>query len=389
MKRIAVIADSHFDEHSRFEECIRLHSWIEQDIAKRGVDLILHAGDVFERKSTPAERNAVATWLQSLARHAPVLIVRGNHDVVGDLQIFGELETKHPILVEEAAGVHELAGVAVAALAWPRKAELLARLGDRGVEAGEQAAGDALRAVLRGLGQGLEGFDGPRVLLTHAMVRGSVTSTGQPLVGCDMEIGLEDLALVGADFVALGHIHKGQEWTHDETAMVYPGSPRRTAFGEIEEKGYVVADLDRVDGEVEWTWERVVVPATPMLLIEADWCPAEVLEGARPLVITSKTFPTPERVQSAEVRLRYRTPSDARDAARDVAELLREQMLRDGAIAVKLEEEVIPSTKARAPEIARAVTLIDKLGLVWDRKNVPTERRERLRAKLAEIESEA
>lgn len=168
MLRVAVIADSHFDEGSRFEECVRLHEWIARDVASRGVDVIVHAGDIFERKSTPAERRAVAEWLGCCADIAPVLIVRGNHDAVGDLAIFARLRTKHPVIVEEACGVHVLenracpgcgrlqriegegeagqggvrrcvddgagAGcgrewrrraVAVGAFAWPRKAELL------------------------------------------------------------------------------------------------------------------------------------------------------------------------------------------------------------------------------------------------------------------------
>ena len=103
MTRIAVIADSHFDETpgGRFEECIRIHEWIAEDIAARGVDLVLHSGDLFERRSTPRERQAVADWLRAVARVAPVAIVRGNHDASGDLPLFERLRTQHPILVFE------------------------------------------------------------------------------------------------------------------------------------------------------------------------------------------------------------------------------------------------------------------------------------------------
>ena len=87
--RIAIVADSHFDEHSRFDECIRLHTWIADDARARGVDVVLHAGDVFERKSTPAERNAFAAWVTLIASFAPIVIVRGTTTRFGDLQIFG------------------------------------------------------------------------------------------------------------------------------------------------------------------------------------------------------------------------------------------------------------------------------------------------------------
>ena len=33
--KFALISDSHFDEGSRWEECLRLHNWIADDIAAR------------------------------------------------------------------------------------------------------------------------------------------------------------------------------------------------------------------------------------------------------------------------------------------------------------------------------------------------------------------
>lgn len=385
MKRIAEIADSHFCEESRWDECVRLHDWIANDIAQRKVDLILHAGDVFDRKSNPRERLAVAKWLTDLAELAPVVIVRGNHDAVGDLKLFEQLVSSHPIAVVETAGVVYAGGCAVACLAWPRRAELLARSGEVGNEAGNQLAAEALRNVLRGMGDQMGTHYGPRILLAHAMVRGSVTSTGQPLVGCDMEIGLEDLALAGADFVALGHIHKGQEWTWGETPIVYPGSPRRTAFGEIEEKGYVVVEVEAspIEKNANVRWERVIAPATKMVLVEASWPGRHCTD--LPFLATGKT---PDDVRGAEVRLRYRVDADLRHEAKHGAERVRDEFLRYGAVSVKLEEVVCATTRARSPEIAHAVSIEEKLRVVWKAKGIDVGDREpRLLAKLAELEA--
>lgn len=314
--RIAIVADSHFDEHSRFDECVRLHDWIADDARARGVDVVLHAGDVFERKSTPAERNAFAAWVTRIASFAPVVIVRGNHDALRDLQIFGGLESVFAVVVEEAADAHVVTGasgesIAVACLAWPRKAELLASgaFGDD-----EGAAGRALRSVLAGFRDDFAAIakrDGemPRVLLTHAMVRGSMTSVGQPLVGCDMELGLEDLAIAGADLIALGHIHMPQAWDVAGVPAVYPGSPRRTAFGEVEDKGYVVAEFD---GPRLVSWERVVAPATPMVLLDVH----VAADGTVSPVDLSG-------LDGAEVRLRVHGAASARTAIRDASSELR------------------------------------------------------------------
>ena len=380
--RVAIIADSHFDEGSRWEEGLRIHDWIVRDLELRGVDLILHAGDVFERKSTARERLEVARFLTAAASLAPVVVVRGNHDALEDLAIFGKLETRHPVIVEEAAAVHVVAGVAVACLAWPRKASLLAATGDTGKEAGERSAGDALRNVLRGLGLQLEAHDGPRVLLSHAQVCGSRTSTGQPLVGCDLEVGLEDLALCGADFYALGHIHLPQDWTINGAPVVYPGSPRRTAYGELEEKGYVVATLEagRPVG-----WDRIPTPAAPMLLIEAAYTPARGLE------ITSKAFPHAERVAGAEMRLRVTVDAEHRAAARSAAAELEAEARALGAVAVKVEEVVRPKSTARAPEVAAAVDLGAKLRAMWSARGLEPapEVAARLVSKALELEGEA
>lgn len=380
--RIAVIADSHFDQHSRFEECVRVHDWIAQDIAERGVDLVLHSGDVYERKSTPLEREAVARWGQAITLTAPLVVVRGNHDALDDLPLLERLETANPIRVVESAEVVRVAGVQVACLAWPRKAAVLAASAADGKELGEQVAADALRNVLRGLGAQMDEADHeagefqPRLLLAHAMVRGSVTSVGQPLVGCDLELGLEDLSLVGADAYLLGHIHMPQAWDISGAPVIYPGSPRRTAFGELESKGYVIVEFDGAGHYVDV--QRIETPCTPMKHFDCAWRDGLVLDLAY------------QDVAGAEVRLRYSVPTDQRESARSAAESLRVALLSAGALSVKLEEQVTTVGRARQPEIAAALTLDDKLSALWGaQKNAPAKDRwPRLLAKVHELEEE-
>lgn len=422
MTLIACVSDSHFDHASRFEECVRLHDWIASDLERRHPDLICHAGDVFERKSTPEERLAVARWLRRLADIAPVLIVRGNHDVLGDLPIFARLRGRHPVHVEEAASVHVINGIAVAALAWPRKSEILARLPATSVEASEQTAAEALRAVLRGLGDELEQHEGPRLLLAHAMVRASRTSTGQPLCGCDFELGLEDLALARADAYLLGHIHLGQDWlvqyqhadslacdggtNADGAPVIYPGSPRRTAYGETELKGYVHLGIDpdqcgcplafkrgacgSCENRGRVTWDRAYTPATPMLLFTDEW--GQVFDDEPTIGWRVGDGPVrDEDVAGAEIRFRYKVASDQRDAARAAAAELKAEWLALGAADIKVEEEVIAVNRARLPEVARMRTLADKLCALWrHRGNEPEpERRARLLAKAESLKGAA
>jgi len=390
--KIALIADSHFDQHSRFEECYRIHEWIADDMRARGVHLVTHAGDVYERKSTPLERQAVADWIQRCAEFAQVVIARGNHDALDDLPLLERLATRHLVRVVETAGtlfVHapERDAVALAVLGWPQRANVHALAGAQAKDGVEQVAVDALRAVLRGMGDFLEEQDCPRILLAHAMVRGSRVSTGQPLVGCDFELGIEDLALARADFYALGHVHMGNEWDIAGAPAVYPGSPRRTAFGELEPKGYVVVEFDgtRLVG-----WERVPTPCTPMVHVDAQYVDAHVcLPGDQiaPAGLYGVSAADIDACRGAEVRLRYHVAAAHREAARADALELRDKLVAAGALHVTVEEELVVETRARTLEVAQATTLAEKLAALWSARGWdPGTRREALIAKAQLLE---
>ena len=441
--KVAHIADSHFDssENGRLEECVRLHDWIADDMAERDVDLIVHAGDVYERASSPDERNAAVGCLQRCANIAPLIIVRGNHDAHRDLEVLRQIKARFMIDVEERAGCVIVPGpddirIHVACLAWPNKAQILADLPPCSPEASSAVAADAIRDVLRGFAGMFEqeSQDGPRILLTHAMVRAAKASTGQPLVGCDMEIGLEDLAMAQADYVALGHIHKGQAWElgpHNPDSspvpVVYPGSTRRTTYGEAEPKGYALVEFHHHDGELtepgarRWgpcDWQFIEAPAQRMILIEDEWGSIMVMDSRRdPVAVREQReanaildtandlvemtgdmwlvgdmfgvdgMHVDEQIRGADIRLRYRVGNDKREAAAAAAAKWRDQLIEDGAERVKVEEKVIPTKRARAPEVAAASTTADKLIAMWDhRGDVPEERRPRLLDKIARLD---
>jgi exonuclease SbcD len=388
--KVAIIADSHANENNRFEEWKRIHEWIADDVISRGVDLLLHAGDVYDRKSSPLEREAVAAWVQKIAEYVPVVIVRGNHEAVDDLPLLERLHTYHPVVVHEGSAVY-LAGehhtrllAQVACLAWPQRSRLAAMFPDTSSEGVEQAGVELLRDVLRGLGQNLEvnGLpDVPRIFLAHARVIGSKTSTGQELRQAEFMIGLDDLALVGADFYALGDIHLPQEWLIGEAPVVYPGSPMHLNWGEPEHKSYVIVEFD---GRKLVGWERIFTPSTPMVLINEDTCRMDdgriSFDGEG-----MDYFLTP----GSECRLRYTVSAENREAAREAAKLRAEQLIADGALSVKIEEEVKASTRARTPEVAAATTLGDKLDALWRSQDKdPGSRRPALLQKVADLEAE-
>jgi DNA repair exonuclease SbcCD nuclease subunit len=368
MTRVLFSGDHHFDESSRFDECKRIHAWMVDVARENHVDLFLSGGDIYEHLSSIREREAVADWLTAMAEVCPVVAVKGNHDRTADARLMSRLESRHPIIVEEAASVHTVAGVAVAAVAWPNKASLAAATHGMAGEQLDAVAREAYRAILMGLRPELAAHDGPKVLVGHWMVDGSKTSHGQPLIGGELNIGLADLVLPGADIVLCSHIHMPQEWQHDGTDVVMAGSPRRTAYGELETKSVVLVEW----GNGQMSWRRIPTPCTPMILIDAAF--DDTLAW------------TEQDVTGAEVRLRINVPADQREAARHAANELREELLRRGAVMVKVEEQVDASVRARAPEVATATTLEDKLRAYWKAKGIDLGDREpRVLGRLGEV----
>jgi DNA repair exonuclease SbcCD nuclease subunit len=183
------------------------------------------------------------------------------------------------------------------------------------------------------------------------MIEGSKTDSRQPMVGVPMSVSIADLALSRADFIAVGHVHAEQEFEYGGTPIVVPGCPYHRNFGEPGPTSYVIGDFE---GKVV-SWTRIPVPARPMLLMSAEFED----NGLRWIE---------EDVTGAEVRLRISVPADSREAARHAANELREELLRRGAVMVKVEEQVDASVRARAPEVATAATLEDKLRAYWKAK---------------------
>ena len=383
MARVVHLADSHFCESSRFEECCALHDWIADWVDEERPDVVVHAGDVYERASTPRERLEAAAFFRRCAEHAPVVIVRGNHDRDEDLTLLAKLRSRFPIVVRDTPGVVDLHRVEIACLPWPRKSALLAALGNVPQEQAGQVAQEALRDVLRGLRD--DEARKPRLLVAHAMVRGSVTSHGQPLIGHDMELGLDDLDLAQCDGVALGHVHAHQSWERDGFSVAYSGSPRRTAFGESEDKGFLVWDPD---GNGPAGFEFIKLPCAPMHLIEAHWYSEYVgLPGDVVVPAGFSLFGLDDAsVFGSEIRLRYHVESEHREAAARSAAEFRDMWLSDGATVVKLEPVVEVSTRARAPEVAQARTLRDQLDAHWESKGGAPDRREPMLRKITELE---
>lgn len=364
--KILASGDDHFGDHERRSDCIRVHEFMVEVAEREAVDVFVSPGDMIDLPtSTPQVRRDVADFVQAMADVCPFLHAHGNHGNPRDMDLMRRLHTRFPVIVEHGAGVHRVAGAAIALMAWPERARLAAMYREACSAELDVAASDALRNVIRGLGYQMATHDGPRLLAGHFQVDGSKTSVGQPLIGHSMSVGLDDLALANVPLVLMSHLHLPQAWTHQGTEIVFCGSSFRTTYGETEEKSIVLAEYDgpRLVG-----WERIPTPCTPMELLEDEWDPSRGgWTNAKPW----------GDIRGAEVRFRYRVSSDQREAAKLQAEALKINALNlYGALAFKIEEVVIATGKARAIEVSRANTTGEKLLALWKaRGSTPAEPR--------------
>lgn len=374
--RLLATADNHWNEHSRFDECVKVHHWMVDLARDVKADLAVSAGDIFESLSTPTERQGVAEWLRCIGEVCAFLISKGNHDRKLDTALMSRIRSKHPITVEEGAGVHYIGGAAIATIAWPERAALMALAGT--IEGTEQLVREALQAVFRKLGAEVALHDGPRLALGHLMIDGSIASTGQPLLGMPINVGLEDLQLLNAHLGIAGHIHAAQRWElSDGGVWLYPGSPFRTDYSQTEKKSVIFAEFD---GQRLVKLEQIETPCSPMLHIESTWS-MNSWDALRGL--------DNRDMRGAEVRWRYQVAPDQREAAAASAREWEQRFLADGAKSVKLEPEIILETRARAPEVAAAVTLPAKLDAHWGSTGYdPGDRRQALHTKASELEQE-
>ncbi len=216
-------------------------------VADEGVDLVVIAGDLYDRALPSAE--AVRVCGDALARiraaGAEIALISGNHDSASRLGFgatFSAAGGLHVRTDPDAVGEPVLFGhVAVYGIPY-----LEPRLASRSHEAVLTAAMDAVRADLAQR-------PGTRsVVLAHAFVTGGDASDSERSISVG---GVETVpagVFDGVDYVALGHLHGAQQPDASRPWLRYSGSPLAYSFSESAQvKSVWLVDIDAAGlGEV-------------------------------------------------------------------------------------------------------------------------------------------
>jgi DNA repair protein SbcD/Mre11 len=225
-------------------------------VAAESVDVVVVAGDVYDRAVPSADATGVLDRVvgRLLAAGAAVVMTPVNHDSARRLGTFSGLLSAaglhvrasvrtldEPVLLADAHGEVAIYGLPFLE---PEVARHELGLPDaRSHEAVLAAAMDRVRADLF-LRPGARS-----VVLAHAFVGGGVASESERVI-CVGGVDLVPASVFdGADYVALGHLHRPQTLS---PRMRYSGSPMSYSFGEAgQEKLVWLVDLDAAGlGEV-------------------------------------------------------------------------------------------------------------------------------------------
>ncbi len=398
MPKIAHFGDIHLRADGRFEDTLRCLDFAIDDGIAQGVDLWVIPGDLFDTKSVPADRNAMALRLRRMANHAPTVIGRGNHDKIGDLTIFELLEAEHPIQVFERPGIALVGGVQVFILPHFDKSQAAGLLpADLPIEQADDAMVQAVKTIFlhwKGeLPSRTAAMDAtskefhalfseahiatyPAVMIGHLTIAGSILSNGEPHPHQGVQLSIADLDQLGFDAVMLNHIHKTQAC--DAAGRIrYAGSLSRANFGEEDgPKGWLLWEIDERGAEPRVEFREV--PARRMLTLDAAW------NEERGGIVAPFSFDVPA---DAEIRLRVTVPEDHSAQAESFVAEMRKTLAH--VHALKVEVSTTPVSRVRAGEIATAKTPVEKLSAFWGATETPDERTQGgVLAKLGELETE-
>ncbi len=231
--------------------------WLARQVVEHGVDLVLVAGDIYDR-SLPAEE---ATFLLDegldglIAAGAEVVLIPGNHDGALRLGFGSNRQRLSGVHVMGGSGsVHpwrwETGGGQVALVSVPYLDPYTAPLPRPGPDGSHRSrthqhvledalddARESLVALRRATDQPL-----PAIAVAHAFVAGSEESDSERTLSIGGTDRVDAAVFAGFDYVALGHLHRPQR-VGGTDAMAYSGSPLPYSFSEVHPKSVRLLDL--------------------------------------------------------------------------------------------------------------------------------------------------
>ncbi|WP_409462633.1 exonuclease SbcCD subunit D [Amycolatopsis sp. GA6-003] len=222
---------------------------IAELVDRESVDVVVVAGDIYDRAVPSAEAVRVATAAMTRIRRAgaELVVTPGNHDSAARLGAFAEFAAAGGLHVRatvegiaEPVVLHDEHGaVAFYGIPYLEPEPSRHALGVPEARGHTGVLGEAMRRVR----DDLAGRPGTRsVVLAHAFVTGGEASESERTIAVGGVEQVPGSVFDGVDYVALGHLHGPQTLAEH---LRYSGSPLAYSFSEARQRKSVwFVDLD-------------------------------------------------------------------------------------------------------------------------------------------------
>jgi len=349
------------------------------------VDLVLFCGDAYKnREPSQTHQREFARRLRRLSGAGiPTVIVVGNHDLSGapgkasSVEIFDTLDIEN-VYIAGKPGILNMktnhGEIQVAVFPWLRRNALLTREESKNLGITELTSQmqDVMSARLVELAGEIDSSK-PAILAGHLAVAEARTGTEKTMIiGNDPVVLLSTIASPVYDYVALGHVHRGQVLC-ENPPVVYSGSLERLDFGdEGQEKGFYVIDIENDGGKKSTRYEFHNIAARRFLTLEID-VPDLELDPTGSII--REILAHADDVRGAVVRLKLSLPEHLSSMLREggIFKVLKE------AYNVSIAKELRRSSRGRASGwLKETLSPLEALNKYLESNNVPVERRTKL-----------
>lgn len=325
-------------------------------------DIIINAGDTFDSRDIRLDSlsaKEIFRFFADLSDIAPVLVVLGTPSHDGrTVEVLTHIRANYPVWVSDRPEqVYIDSNHGVSTIPWGNPLAIVSMIptptkqffenNDTDIQTSDQAIGNIMSTIFAGFGAKASESNCPHILVGHWQVGGAYVSESQQLIGRDIEISKDQIALANADLVCLGHIHYHQEVA---PTIFYSGSIYRQDWGELEDKGFYIHS----PSESGFTSEFIATPTRKLFKL-----PFDLTESSGLPDFLSDISAHSNAIENAYVRMTVKVYHD--EADKIDREELTARLEEAGAKEADIRIIRVPRENVRSEKILKLTTLREKI----------------------------
>lgn len=366
--KILHTADFHVRDKD-IDECRKVLSHLCTYALEEDPDLIVIAGDMTDRNDIKFDSQTARLVMETvsyLSMAAPVLVLTGTRFHDGNIpDLMQEIRSHCPVYVSnrpeqilvgsDFQRLEDMGGcidgkLLISTMPAPTKQFFDSM---EGIEATDQAIGEAMSAIFAQFGETAARINLPHVLVGHWQVGGAYISETQQLIGRDIEVSVDRILSARPSLACLGHIHKAQRIGRHP--IFYSGSTYRKDFGELNAKGFYIHELGEA-GLVDS--EFVELPSRKLIKVEHDYTKTPDSDIDFELGPLAGKY-ADEDIKDAHVRVEFKVWQDQRD--RIDKTYYQRVLMMSGAADAEIQVVTVPRQNVRASRVLESEKLRDKV----------------------------